>query len=336
MSLSPRQSGLAHGNPYGYNPAYRMHYPIEGTIVAVHLPVEQANRSKREVEYDVQPTLVNMGRILNVPLALGVHGIVDAEEVLLRPMSLVIPSGQFDANTANPSTTDGDRVLVQFINGSFLTPVITHVLTHNFQGVSGSGQAPQFHNKTEVLIKENVAPGYPFGDGSVGSTAAVMTPAPGKRLRHSKLNGTHLAVDTLGNVFVNFKEHPDANAGLPAGAVKKKLVVQNEGIDLFRIEKTTSGSIQIFLAESVANVLVQVGDGEKSVPIGEAIQDLWDKAGSGLKQYVDVLENAFISWTPVAQDGGAALKALLNARTLVTVQSFPSTALSTKVKIPNG
>jgi hypothetical protein len=272
--LSPTQSGLGLLNPYQYHPAYRMHYPLEGVVVRVHFPEDSSNRSKREVEYDIKPTLLTLGVLTNVPLATGVHGIVDAEEVLLKPARLVIPTGEYTASRSDPSQTDGDRVLVQFINGSFLNPVITNVLTHHYQGRTGDDQAAKYKDKSEILIPSR-STGYEFGDGSTGKTAADMVPTPDiKRLKHARLNGTNFAVDTKGSVFLNLKKHPETDSA------NKKVVVQTEGKDLLRLEKTASNFVAALLEGVAGNdIKFQIGDGTW-IELTRVGSDLSFKVGS--------------------------------------------------------
>lgn len=295
-----------------------MHYPIEGVVIGVHFPSDNTNLSKREIEYDVRPVIVTMGRINNVPLAMGLHGIVDDEDTLLRPAALVIPSGSFSANESNPSETDGDRVLVQFVNGSPFQPVITHVLSHNFRGVVGSSQHANYRDKSEVLIDKT---SYEFGDGSGGSTTADTAGTTKDRVKHSKINGTHLAVDANGDVFINFKEHPNADRGISAGSVTKKLVIQNEGVDFLRLEKV-GDDLNLFIGESLAaNILVQIADGAKSVVIGEA-----------LKSYLDTsVKNWTTAHTHPDAMGGTGTP--VQAGTYPTFDD--SAILSDKVKIPD-
>lgn len=320
------QSSVFLANPYSRGDSYRIHYPIEGTVIRVHFPEDPTNIAKREILYDVEPAVGGAGTLERVPLALGLRGIVDDEDILLQPARLVVPgtgSGQFDVNTHGPaSDTDGDRVVVQFINGSFNRPIITHILSHRQRGLDVSNP-PKYTGKLERLT---VGPagetGYVFGDGSPGSSEAFLIPQPGERFRHAKMNGTHLAVDSNGDVFVNFKEHPDPDKSIPAGDVAKKFVVQVEGKDLLRVEREAGGNVKVTLGETfAATILAQIGDGAVSVAIAEAIQTWWDTAGTGVKAIFD----AHIHPTGVGPSGVTA----------TALPAYDTAITSDKVKIPD-
>lgn len=283
------QGSLPRANLDKYHPASRIYYPIEATVVGIHYPQDKENLSGREIEYDVQPLLPNFGVITNVPVSFGVHGLVDDEVITLTPASQVIlQDAQAAQSQGAPTTTDGDRVLVQFINGNFASPIITGILTHRQNGQIDP-VIPKYTGKLEVIdagpTDDTAAPkGYVFGDGTPGSTQADLTPHPGNRFQHKTLNGTHMAVDGLGNVFVNFKPHPDDSKGLTTGNVTKKLVVQNEGKDLLRVEMKAGGQLEVVVGETFAAAIkVAIGDGAKSVAIAEFIQAMYVTAVTGIK-----------------------------------------------------
>jgi len=218
------------------NPAYGLAYPVEGTVVAVYFPEDKENRSKRFIEYDVAPVYSDFGEVIkNAVSLLDFHSLLDKGNTLLRPAKSYL-SGHEDAvettKVAGASNTDGDRVLLQFINGSYQNPVITHTLPCGYLG-QDDAMPPRLKGKAEILAPGPTdAVGYEFGDGTSNKTAADLQAKPGKRWRHLVYNGTHLAIDNEGNVFINFKEHPDTAAD------EKMLVIQNGGADMLRLEKT--------------------------------------------------------------------------------------------------
>lgn len=229
---------------YRSDPAFRLHFPIEGTVVAVHFPEDDTNRSKRFVEYDVEPLIPDFGTIRNAPYVGDFSSLLDNEETLLRPAENYL-TGKDDAvesdKVAGAVNTDGDRVLVQFINGTYYNPIITQVLPHGFLSQNDFLPA-RLKDKSEILAPgPQGSDGYQFGDGSDDHTAADLKAAPGTRWRHMVFNGTHVAIDANGDVLVNFKAHPDDDRGLQEGSVKKRIVIQNEGADFMRFEKDDDG-----------------------------------------------------------------------------------------------
>ena len=257
MSLK-LQSSVAYANLAEYHPAQKIFGPVEGNVIAIHWPHEVENRSKREIEYDIQPLTSGMGIIRNAPLALGLAGYATAGiNIQLTPASTCIPLSNFNIDTHGVAAdTDGDRVLVQFLNGSFQSPIITAVLTHR-QIIETSNVPTQYKNGVEVLapFKEG-DPGYQFGAGGAGKTQADLTALKGARSLHWQIGGTHFAVDNNGDVFVNCKAHPDTNVkNRAAGDVQKKLVIQNEGQDLLRIEMKSGGNLEVFLGGNNTSII---------------------------------------------------------------------------------
>jgi hypothetical protein len=161
--------------------------------------------------------------------------------------------------------------------------VITHILTHAARS-NYSGLPAPYKGKLEILQPGPAGDaGYEFGDGSTGSTRVELAARIGDRQHHYSLNGTHLAVDNNGDVFVNFKAHPNDNKNLKAGSVYKKLVIQNEGQDFLRIENTSDG-LKVFLGEALADsILVQIADGAKSAAIAEYLETMWGSLKSWLE-----------------------------------------------------
>lgn len=344
------QTGLSLAYTRIQNPANRLHFPIEGTVIHVHFPQDESSLSKNWIEYDVVPTVAGLGVFRNVPLALGVQGLLDAEEVLLKPAALIVAStseAYTEATYGAAQDTDGDRVLVQFINGSFVSPVITHVLTHGQRTRSDKIQS-KYDGKLEVLTPGPAGDaGYTFGAGGAGATAVDLAAAVGTRFRHNKINGTHLALDANGDVFVNFNPHPDDKRELATGAVKKKLVIQNEGTDLLRLERTDAGFEVVLLEGQAGEDLVfqvgedttlevkrtggdwtmKVGDGAKHVAIVEALQTLW----GNLKNTLDIWggSGGHVHPTGVGPSGPPSPVLVADAWTAGTINS-------TKVSIPDG
>lgn len=338
------QANLANAAARMTSPANRIHYPMEGTVVAVHFPQDATNRSKNWVEYDVMPTMDGVGIIKNAGLALGVHGIVDDEDMILKPAALIVAQGGGEYSAASKGSgqdSDGDRVLVQFINGYATNPIITHVLTHGERNREDA-LVSQYTGKLEILTPGPAAgAGYAFNTPAAGATGVDLAPANGTRWRHHKINGTHLALDANGDLFVNFAAHPDDARELAEGAVKKKLLIQNEGTDLLRIEKTDSG-IEVVFNEAITEDLVfkvgsdllellrtggdwtaKVGDGAVKVAIADHLETFYN----ALKTKLDAFD-AHIHSTGMGPSGPPS--------PTITADAWDSSIASTKVTIPDG
>lgn len=254
-------------NIYDRSPSYRINFPMEGTITKVHFPNDESNKSGRYIEYDVYFLMSDSGAVFNVPLASSLSGIIDAQETILRPASTYVPKADgFESNKVGGAfNTDGDRVLVQFINGSPHNPVITHVLPHGQWGrQDGESMPKRYEEKVDAAeytrklsplsLKEGVSYGADakeaFGkDDGNGESAPDLTAGSLNRHVLARVNGTYWTVDTNGDIFIDFRPHSNDDKGLEKEKVKKKLVIQNEGRDLLRIHKDADDTIELVLAE---------------------------------------------------------------------------------------
>lgn len=162
--------------------------PVEGVVVGIHYRDDKTNRSKKEIEYDVDVTsMFNLGRLFNVPRTDVMAGIDDGDDNVLRRANTTVGNDQWVADGGRGQRTkptpryasDGDRVIVQFINGNPHRPVITGVLTH-FSS----------RRKFEKL------------DGTA-------LPKDGSLIRRKRHRGTEMVMDEKGNVEVVFGKTPD-------------------------------------------------------------------------------------------------------------------------------
>ncbi len=341
------QSSLQTANPFAHLPSHRMHYPIEGVVVRVHFPLDPTNRSQKEIEYDVVPSsglLRGVGRLCNVPLAVGLHGIDADQEIVLKPAGLVIPFGTLDLSTHGPCVdTDGDRVVVQFLNGAASNPIITHILSHAARGRNDGNMVPRYAGKLELLTPGPAGgSGYVFGSGQPGSTAAALQPVIGDRQVHHSVNGTHLALDRNGDILIDMKPHPDDSKGLTTGHVAKKLVVQNEGQDLLRLEKGTDGSIKLTIGNAAVHGSIQVvvADGNQSAAIAEPLQNLYQQLLTKLNAF-DAHTHSVPSvavataGTATAQTGTTSPGTTGGPAPTIAAPAFDSAIVSAKVKYPS-
>lgn len=121
----------------GKTDARRIFYPVEGVVTKVHYIEDSTNKSKTEIEYDVDVTsMSNMGRLKNVPRAYTEGGVDDGSEGVLTAANTTTDKTDFviDSGSGKDVTprfaTNGDIVVVQFINGNVFTPVIMAVRQH--------------------------------------------------------------------------------------------------------------------------------------------------------------------------------------------------------------
>lgn len=147
---------------------------IEGVVVA-HYPVGAGLNEGGPVDlYDVDPMWPNMPRLQRCVLAQRI-GYNSGLEEQARPASLRVDNNPALDDSTPRSLTNGDRVLVQFINGSPQRPVITHFVPHS--AASWLTKADDFkgpvvrrrHNGTEVLYDHegNVVVSLDDGDDPV-------------------------------------------------------------------------------------------------------------------------------------------------------------------------
>jgi hypothetical protein len=337
------QSAVDLANPFNRGaPAYGLHFAVEGVVVGVHFPQDSTNISKTEMEYDVELSatlLRGYGRLSNVPSAVGIHGIDADQEYILKPAALVIPSGVLDLNAHGPcQDTDGDRVIVQFLNGQFNNPVITNLLSSSQRGRDDGGMNPRYAGQLEILTQGPAGgEGYQFGSGAAGSTAVDLAPVIGDRQMHHLINGTHFSLDRNGDVFVDFKPYP--SKGLQPGSVTKKLVIQNEGQDMLRLEKTSDGHIKLTLGENFhATIAIQIADGNASVAIAEPLQSLYQALITKLTAFDAHTHTISAAVAGTATGGvvtGTATGVTGAPTPTVSAAAWDSSINSSKLKIPS-
>lgn len=143
---------------------------VEGVVVA-HYPVghERNPRGPADV-YVVDPFFPGLRRLTNCVLAQRI-GYRDGLEEQARPMAARTDGGSDLKDSTNRKATDGDRVLIQFINGDILRPVITHFMCHaasGWQTKNDDFKGPvvrRVHNGTSVLFDHEGNIAVTLGDG---------------------------------------------------------------------------------------------------------------------------------------------------------------------------
>jgi hypothetical protein len=171
--MSFKQNGLRQAG-VTRNDNFEMPYRLEGVVVGIHYPTDATNKSKSDIEYDVDITsATNLGRLYNVPRINQSGGLDDGDDTVLRVAKTTVGAAPFAAESTpgKPRTplaeTDGDRVLVSFINGSIQRPVIDGVVRHRssrrqFKDAEGKDLPKDgklfrrtTHRGTEVVLDDN-------------------------------------------------------------------------------------------------------------------------------------------------------------------------------------
>lgn len=159
----------------------RIQPPVEGVVVGVHYPHDSTNRSQSEMEYDVDiVSVAGVGRLKNVPRMYSEAGMIDGiEDVLHAADGSNSDAVKWVADGADATPrlkTNGDRVVVNFINGNPARPFIAGVLTHRYK-------------KRKSLKARN---------------------ARGAYQRERVVRGNHVLEDENGNVYVAIGNKVDA------------------------------------------------------------------------------------------------------------------------------
>lgn len=224
-------------------------------------------------------------------------GLHDGDIWKPRPTTKDITGAAYDPEVGgNPYNLDGDHVLVGFLDGAFNSPVVLRAIPHPQQDVGNSETDP---GRKLVQVQADGDP---------------------RLLRH---HGASFGITDAGDFLVDLEKANDGTTdanGVPtppaddgtAGNYEVKL--QPGAI----VTITMGGDAVLTIEESVGNAKLTLGDGAKSALIGEAVQTAYD-------QFVNLF-NAHIHPTPTGPAGVTPTPA----------SPLPATALSTKVKIPNG
>lgn len=190
---------------------------VDGVVVAVHYPDDaDKHRCGFQIMYDVEP--VSTPGLPVIPNAIFLRmssGYQDGDEMVLRAASKNIDGSKLesDNNTGKHSNllgTDGDRVIVGFLNGNFNCPVILGVLPHAL---------------SELELKDSYGNDFPRD----------------KLIRRTSHRGTEVYANERGDVTVNFADHPE-DKGV---ADKKQLKVHVGDLDVIVDNKESPSTVQI-------------------------------------------------------------------------------------------
>ena len=180
----------------------------ECAVVARYYVDDPRNRSKRFVEYvvrDLQTSELYPGaRQLS---AMG--GVNDGDDNTLHPATSLLPgatgpTGSLGVEQSPANTTDGDQVMVGFIEGSRARPVIISVFRQSasaYGATSVDGERRlTVHKKTSIEIK---------ADGTYVITSAggasITMDQDGQVAIESK-SGSTITMNTSGDVIINAAE----------------------------------------------------------------------------------------------------------------------------------
>jgi hypothetical protein len=255
------QSGLYKRNATNEN--FNVPFIVEGVVVAIHYPDEASNKSKTEIEYDVDVTSVtNLGRVKNASRLETANGVDDGDDTVLRVAGAAVKNGRWVAESAprTPRTprfqSTGDRVLVAFVNGNTHRPVIVGVLPHK-------------HSRRG------------FKD-----LAGKNLPKQGKLVRRTRHRGTEMVIDDEGNVQVIFGKKPDAQGNDTDD--KKKLSIKLGDFTVI-VDNTSSPTRVSFELEGSKKVLTFTKDALQIGNASTVAQLLGPKVTDFLKELTDKL-----------------------------------------------
>jgi hypothetical protein len=157
----------------------------------------------------------------------------------------------------------------------------------------------QLHALTVPLVNEYVEVYFMSGDPSRGMYLAIAS-------EMANMKPSKYTMQTMHVIF----EHPKNKQGLIYDESQKKWTFDGDKIDI------------------KINTIV-FNDGTEKMALGSELQTQINK----LKNQVDTLKNNFTAWTPVAQDGGAALKAIVSAGFCVQALADFTNILSNDIKV---
>ncbi len=190
----PIQAGLQHRSVIltGNVPSYAMFGLHEMVVIDRKYVKQPGNRSRAQVEYTCRDLVT--GDILIGCRRLDVmSGLTNGDDNVLHPATKLRPGAPGKFNRQSPAQdTDGDRVLVGFIEGSRQRPVIIGVFRHSFATYgaqeSNGERRLTIHNGAQIEIDK---------DGNVR-----VQPAPGKDVFIGDQGATENLV--LGQKFKQF------------------------------------------------------------------------------------------------------------------------------------
>ena len=199
----------------------------EGVVIEVHYTDQPSNKSKQFVEYDVRD-LVN-GQVYTAVRRLGATGEIDGgtEDVLVPASRIVNSIELFDKyTTANLGATNGDRVLLAFVNGAYHSAVILGVLPHARRT---AGQTTTFdghrrfsvHEGTNFEIKKD---GTYVISRTLPTGVVSLTLSPDGTYVVEHPSGSKLTVNTDGSIELDGA----GNSSIRIGAGATESVVRGD------------------------------------------------------------------------------------------------------------
>jgi hypothetical protein len=178
------QSSLSRARTHGSLPEFSLYgILVECVVVAVRVPGDKDNRTGC-VEYDCDPLVPGFSRITDVRKLEAVNGLDDGDTNILRVGANTLTGGPWAKDQTDArARSDGDRVIIAFLNGSKDQPIIVGCLP------------------SEDARYDNLTP-----------------PTPVKRVRRKSHRGTSVEIDESGNVKIKAKNSSDLKHPAPATA----------------------------------------------------------------------------------------------------------------------
>jgi hypothetical protein len=173
--------------------AYSKSATSEGVVVARYACDDEGNRSKKFTEYDVKE--LRTGQVFRGVRRLSESGGVDSgDDIPLRPAQKSAEQGTLNNGTFDPLespllSSDGDHVVLAFLQGSQDSAVITGVVPHTrsaYANTKADGDRKfSIHRGTSMETKDDgtfivrrhltpVAPGQPYKDDGNVTTLTIQ------------------------------------------------------------------------------------------------------------------------------------------------------------------
>lgn len=182
------QDGLRtfHRSPGNPENSFFIPFPVSAVVTKVYYNDDQQNRDGETIVCDVYCQTLGTD-IYKVPVLLQKASVDNYIYYGINPHTANVNLSPSDDRRINPEVSNGDSVMVQFLNGSFHTPYITAILPHNQSG----------YKADDSQACPSPRPGSDFGDGL-----------------KIRFNGTNLIIDKNGDV--SWESTPTVNTDTPA------------------------------------------------------------------------------------------------------------------------
>jgi hypothetical protein len=216
---TPVQGGMQEHELTGTYPQFSILGVREMVVVGRRYSKDNNNRSKTQVEYAVRD--LRTGDVFpGARVANTLSGAVNGEDIVLHPAQKIRKGSTGAIGLHTPAaSTDGDRVLVAFLEGSRSQPVIIGVFRHpdaTYGAVEADGERRLImHNGLSFLINK---------DGEL-----IITHKSGSTMRFAD-NGD-VEIEAAGNIIMaNASVNPISGDGVVTGTAIDPFTGQTQNV----------------------------------------------------------------------------------------------------------